>query len=483
MNEPACFGRFVVHGRIGVGGMGEVFRARGDEGAVALKLMRPELATDAHHRKLFLVEASLGKRLLHPNLVRQYDAGESRGTLWLALELVDGLSLARVLKAGALSPSVAAYVMLELLAALAYVHDEGLVHRDVSAANVLVSRRGAVKLSDFGVAKAADLSLTRTNEEKGKPAYMAPEQLGGRDSVDGRVDLFAAGVLLYRMTMGAAPFTDVAEWLRDGCPLAPRGPLAAIVTRAMAPDREHRFADARAMADALRALLPPRPDAAAELGVLVQRGVEAAEAIGDLDRLVMAAFGGETSRRERTAVARRGDTISGELAVGHDASLEITPGQRGRRVAWARRLLPALAVASALALALLAPRRARPHLAEPPPRPFSDAALAAPTAPPVARATPPARLPRAPVASSARPATRERARPPEVPRGYLTLDTQPWGTVYLDGKRLGVTPFARVAVPAGRHRLSVDVQDSGTRRPLVVRVAPRSETQLVAQLR
>jgi serine/threonine protein kinase len=378
--------------------------------------------------------------------------------------------------------------MLELLSALAYVHEEKLVHRDVSAANVLVSRAGEVKLSDFGVAKAADLSLTRTNEEKGKPAYMAPEQLGGRESVDGRVDLFAAGVLLHRMTMGTAPFADVAEWLRDGCPLSPQGPLAAIVTRAMAADREHRFADAHEMAAALRALLPPPPDAAAELGALVRHCVQSAEAIGDLDRLVMAAFGGETSPRERTAVAPRSEAISGELAVVPDASSgEITLGQAGRRPLL-RRWLPGLAVAAALALAILSPQRSRPRSAEPPPPPISDAELAPPPLPPPARPLP-ARIVRAPasvqrvLAASARASTRERARAPELTRGYLTLDTQPWGTVYLDGKRLGVTPFARVAVPAGRHRLSVDVEDSGRRRPLVVRVAPRSETQLVAQLR
>jgi hypothetical protein len=471
MPGAARFGRFTVEGRLGVGGMGEVFRARGDEGSVALKLMRPELAADAHHRRLFLAEAQLGARLEHPNLVRQLDAGESHGSLWLALELVDGVSLARVLKSGPLPPEVASYVALELLAALEYVHARALVHRDVSATNVMVSRAGEVKLSDFGVAKAADPTLTRTNEEKGKPAYMAPEQLRehARGPIDGRVDVFAVGVLLYRMTVGEPPFSDVTEWLRAGCPLEPRGPLAPVIVGAMEPAREERFASAAAMALALRACLRPPPRAATELGARVRQSVEAAAPVGDLDRLVIAA---------ELATA----------AVDEVSSAPLVPSWAYR----ARRWLPLAGVAAAAALALAAPHGSRD--APLPSSPLRPGELAVPAPPPIAvapvvlsgtRPTPPSLRPAASAASHAAatratPAPRGRRGPPP---GYLTLDTQPGGTAYLDGKRLGVTPFARVPVPPGRHRVSINVEDSGRWRPVTVNVAPRAETRLAAQLR
>jgi hypothetical protein len=301
--------------------------------------------------------------------------------------------------------------------------------------------------------------------------------------------------------------SDVAEWLRDGCPLAPLGPLAPIIARAMAPDREQRFADADAMARALRAIVVPPPRASTELGARVRQCVQAAEAVGDLDRLVIAAFGGEASRRERTATAAatatpQGDVISGELAIDHETVVSTVVTRR--RLGWrARRWLPALAVLSAALIAWLAPRQSR--RAEANAAPIADGAgaprnvpeVAPPAAdelgvPTVATATttmkaPVTKLTAKPIAKtvpkSERVAVVEHARHAAPAIGYLTLDTQPWGAVYLDGKRLGVTPFARVAVPAGRHRLSVDVEESGKRRALVVRVAPRAETQLVAPLR
>lgn len=295
----AWFGRFVIEGRLGAGGMGEVFRARDGQRPIALKLMRPEIAADPRHRLMFVTEAQLAARLRHRNLVRLHDFGNTNGLLWMALDLIDGLPLDRLLDGGgALPAAVAGHVALELLDALAYVHAHAMVHRDVSATNVLVSTAGAIKLSDFGVAKLSTRSMTRTNEEKGKPSYMAPEQLRAhapRGPIDGRVDLFAVGVLLHRMTQGEAPFSDVAAWLYAGAPLAATGPLAAVIARAMRPDRRERFADARSMAAAILRDLPAAADGDTS-GVLAGRVRDAAlrpAPMADFDRLIIAALGAQ----------------------------------------------------------------------------------------------------------------------------------------------------------------------------------------------
>ncbi|HEX6838836.1 MAG TPA: serine/threonine-protein kinase, partial [Polyangia bacterium] len=301
------FGRFVIEGRLGAGGMGEVFRARDGQRPIALKLMRPEIAADPRHRLMFVTEAQLAARLRHRNLVRLHDFGNTNGLLWMALDLVEGLPLDRLLDGGALPPVVAGHVALELLDALAYVHAHAMVHRDVSAANVLVSTAGAIKLSDFGVAKLSSRSMTRTNEEKGKPSYMAPEQLREhapkgpprgppRGPIDGRVDLFAVGVLLYRMTEGEAPFSDVGAWLRAGAPRTASGPLAAVIARAMQPDRRERFADAKSMAAAILRDLPGAADGdpAGLLAARVRDCAAVATPMADFDRLIIAALGAQS---------------------------------------------------------------------------------------------------------------------------------------------------------------------------------------------
>jgi serine/threonine-protein kinase len=614
----ARFARFAVHSRIGVGGMGEVFRARCPEvGEIALKLMRPEIASDEHHRRMFLAEAEVGALLAHPNLVRQIDYGETNRILWLAMECVDGVALDRLVKPLPLSAEVAAYVILELLAGLSHVHDQGLVHRDVSAANVLVSTKGEVKLSDFGVAKVrGGVSLTRTNEEKGKPSYMAPEQLRGLGTlarpVDWRIDLFAAGVLLHRMTQGRGPFNDVSEWLREGCPLAASGPLAPVITRAMAREPSERYATAAAMAQAVREHQPVSARAVGQLVARVTQCLEAEPPISPLDRLIIASVtAGQMDQMEpvpasgtapwglpagvgadgtdpidlprgvvpavasgieidstaplglpRGAVideSRRTDPVAPPF-VFRDAAADFTepttvsqdsratdplapafvfvdenaanastqptrvafdqsrPGPVERMAlpddalvttprlpvlslpapAWKRFSAPGAVVFAALVLSLTwwrlpaasepVAEPATPVVASspplPPPRapvlpePAAPRGLAAPV--PIARAGVRAQPPR----EQPSPARRIRRAPQESgPTGYLTLDTQPWGTVYLDGRRVGVTPFARVAVPAGHHRLSIDLEDSGRRRPLAVLVAAAQETRLSLQLK
>jgi len=202
---------------IGAGGMGEVWVATrplpdGEQQRVAIKRLPQRFAGDPSYRRILLEEARLSQLLSHPNIVHTIDAGEAEGEVYIAMELIDGLDLSRVNKLLAaqgerLSASVAAYIVAEVLRGLAYAHNlehEGelisLVHRDVSPHNVMLSTTGAVKLTDFGVARLSSEDTSGTHV-KGKARYMPPEQLRGESRSPG-VDLFAAGAVLQELLDG-----------------------------------------------------------------------------------------------------------------------------------------------------------------------------------------------------------------------------------------------------------------------------------------
>nr|HEX4315302.1 serine/threonine-protein kinase [Kofleriaceae bacterium] len=222
VREQDLMGKYLLHERLGAGGMAEVFRATyspegGFEKAVVVKRVLPEIASRTDGERflaMFREEASLGASLAHPNVVQVLDAGTFRDRYVVAMELVDGASLARVLRRGGALPAFAvAYVGAELAAALDYIHARvdrdgtslQLVHRDVNPPNVLVSRLGEIKLSDFGVAHAVNRASLDAGRVYGKLGYLAPEQVDG-SAIDGRADLFALGLVLYELAVGAPLF-------------------------------------------------------------------------------------------------------------------------------------------------------------------------------------------------------------------------------------------------------------------------------------
>ncbi|MDQ3038134.1 MAG: serine/threonine protein kinase, partial [Myxococcota bacterium] len=240
--------------RLGRGGMAEVLLAEDASGArVALKRVLAEHAGDARFHRMFLDEARIAAALDHPGIVRVLASGEHEGVPWLAMELVEGADVATLLelsreRSQPMPELVALHIAGEVARALAAAHEargaDGtpleIVHRDVSPGNVLVAQSGAVKLGDFGIAKARDrLERTSAGVTKGKMAFMAPEQMLGAD-IDRRADVFALGCTLHALLTGRSAIGDegdVATLMSGGeLPLSPAlaDDVRAIVARAVA---------------------------------------------------------------------------------------------------------------------------------------------------------------------------------------------------------------------------------------------------------
>lgn len=270
--------------RIGVGGMAEVFLARsvgaeGVEKTLVIKKILPELATDERFVEMFIAEAKIAMGLNHPNVVQIYDFGKVGRDYYLAMEHVDGEDLGHLLRAGQragrpLALGDALFVTIELARGLDYAHrrTDGfgrsleLVHRDVSPQNVLISRDGAVKLVDFGIAKATSVREDRPGLVKGKYRYMSPEQARGEE-VDQRSDLFSLGALMFELVCGRPLFraesTEDLLSLVSGAvvpdikaihPQIPEA-LEHLMYKALSRDREERPASAREMQRAMTRVL------------------------------------------------------------------------------------------------------------------------------------------------------------------------------------------------------------------------------------
>lgn len=269
---PTKIGKFEVHAVLGRGGMGVVYRARDARLGrdVAIKTLTEGFSGNPEMLKRFYHEASQTSALRHPNIVIVFDAGDQDGMPYLVMEYVEGESLEAVLKERKQIPlELRLSIVEQVCMALAYAHRNGVIHRDVKPANIIMQRDGTAKLLDFGIARAdsnrLDQSLTSTGTLIGTPAYMAPERLQGAP-VDGRSDVFSVGVLLYQLITNQLPFDAefpaiIQQILRD----EPRAPsqivrdcppsLDAIVARALAKQPPDRYPYADEMGSDLIAVI------------------------------------------------------------------------------------------------------------------------------------------------------------------------------------------------------------------------------------
>src|ERR1700677_882528 len=211
VNDPRLYSnRYQVTHLIARGGMAIVYRAQDTllNRAVALKILYPELSEDPLFVERFRREAQAAANLSHPNIVPVFDWGEDGETYFIVMELVDGVSLAEMLRSSVtLTAARSAQIVAQVAAALGYAHRSGVVHRDVKPGNILITRDGQVKVTDFGIAQAVSSEdhLAEAGSVMGTATYFSPEQASG-EAVDGRSDVYALGVVLYEMLVGRPPF-------------------------------------------------------------------------------------------------------------------------------------------------------------------------------------------------------------------------------------------------------------------------------------
>jgi len=277
-------GRYQLGSPLGVGGMARVYLAtdRVLERQVAVKVLSPPYAQDPVFVARFRREARSAARLSHPNIVAVFDSGSDADQPYLVMEYVAGQSLAQLLaREGWLAPHRAAELAIEVCKALAAAHAQGLVHRDVTPANVLVGEDGRVKVTDFGIVKAAaTTTLTGTGTVLGTAAYLSPEQAQG-GPVDARSDLYSLGCVLYELLCGTAPFGSGADSpavaiatrhvSEPPAPPSAHNPqvdpeLDAVVLTALAKDPAHRYQRAIELQDALEQVLARDAVAAGRVG-------------------------------------------------------------------------------------------------------------------------------------------------------------------------------------------------------------------------
>ena len=263
-------GRYEIFSELGIGGMGKVYHARDPrfKRDVAVKVLPREFMHDPQFGARFEREATTIAALEHPSILPVYDYGDQDGQPFLVMRYLPGGSLADKLKAGPLDLSDAAEVLQRIGAALDYAHSKGVIHRDLKPGNILFDEAGRAFLTDFGIARIteASASLTGTSVVIGTPAYMSPEQVHGDKELDGRTDIYALGATLFEMLTGKQPYyaetptkvmmkhvldpvpnvLDLKPDLAQGC--------QTIIARAMAKERDDRYATATDLAKDVRRL-------------------------------------------------------------------------------------------------------------------------------------------------------------------------------------------------------------------------------------
>ncbi len=260
--------RYEILERIGTGGMAVVYKARCHRlnRLVAIKILKPELASDEDFLRRFQSESQAVAMLSHINIVSIYDVCRSDGLDYIVMELIDGMTLKQYMqKRGMpLNWREALHFVAQIVRALGHAHSRGIVHRDIKPHNIMVLRDGSVKVTDFGIARLTSAAqATLTQEALGSVHYISPEQAKG-SQVDGRSDLYSVGVMLYEMLTGRLPFEGetpvfVAIQHINSIPIAPRElnpdipeALEAITMKAMAPNADQRYLSAEEMLEDLK---------------------------------------------------------------------------------------------------------------------------------------------------------------------------------------------------------------------------------------
>jgi serine/threonine-protein kinase len=535
--RPTRYGKYTLVAKLATGGMADIFLARlhgaaGFEKLMCVKRLLPQLAKDPQFVSMFLSEAKIAAQISHPNVCQVFELGEVEGSYFIAMEYLEGVPLAVFrrtdLYASRPDPRLVAGLGLQACEGLHHAHQlkhaDGssldVVHRDVSGNNLFATVDGIVKVLDFGIAKAHDRGAvkTSTGAVKGTYAYMAPEQLRG-ERLDRRTDVFALGVVLWELLAQRYLFRRDTDFLTFQAITSEAPPslgeiradvppaLADAIARALARERDQRFATARAFGEALATAVAPLG------GPLQAGGIADALERGFVDRL--------RDQRAMLRQVRDGRTFDLDTEVGADVGHGVattpisglldagapspSPSPSGRTTSttvnvrlgrspwwWAVGVIVAAAVAVAVTMVARGHDSEQPRVDVPVAAPVAmgeptrtassrehaPPAVAPPTAPEMVTpppVTPPG--PPTPPSPPVRPPVQRPASP--VAPGFITIDATPYATISIDGRALGDTPLVRVELSPGRHAVrAVSSGDGSVRTATVVIESGKTATTL-----
>jgi len=500
MTEVRRFGSYYLLKKIATGGMAELYKARksgekGFEKLLAIKTILPHLASNEEFASMFIDEAKVASVLEHQNIVQIYDLGRIEDTYCIVMEYVRGRDLKHVLyrakKANKpLSLDHVCTIASSILSGLSYAHRKkdkgvelGIVHRDISPPNIIVSYEGAVKIVDFGIAKVATRSQdTKVGIVKGKVSYMSPEQAHG-ERLDQRSDVFSVGSVMYEMLTGAKLFDGENDmevmkkvWAAKVEPLPselnPGVPklLEKIIIKSLARERDMRFQSAADMHHALQQFMHEAgyTGGAEALSTQMQSMFryeidKEVQEEDEWDRAI-ASQNGHGHASETTGAALPGNAADGTLGTVRGSKQVLVPsgqepadkpdGAAKTGLPFKVKVMTGLALVSAIALAVLfytgthAGSKGEPAPAKP--------KAVVPDAPHAAVPAPAKDTPAAPTAKSDKaPSTQPRAKEASAVKATASITSEPSGVpAYVDGRPAGNTPLRLADVkPAGRHRV------------------------------
>lgn len=485
-------GRYVIVEEIGQGAMGVVYKAVDPliDRTVAIKTINLDLSKEelANFEKRFQREVQSAGKLNHPNIVTVYDVGRTEGVAYMAMEFLEGKELREILDSGVVLPiEKVVHIATQVAEGLGFAHEHGIVHRDVKPSNVMVLKNGLVKITDFGIAQMSSATRTISGMVMGSPKYMSPEQVVGQ-TVDGRSDIFSLGVMLYEMLTGKTPFSGdnisaIMYQILNDEPIPPKTfnqsipeAINFIVLRALAKHPDKRYQNAKEMARDLKrykTLELPVPGEEPKQPEPMERRKLLRDNLGDATQIIPS------------------------LVMGDHPSLS-THGAASQESWWAgltfhRFLLyaaiPAMIITFAVVVTLSKIRQAppvsdsiAPSVASQPAAPdtAAQATLAQPAPPQTPAAQPEtpkiaektlldklsdkvtAKQPKAKTeknkianTDSAR-KTDEPPKPAAAGESRVTFAISPWGEVFVDGKRQGVSPPLRdLKLSAGKHTILI----------------------------
>jgi serine/threonine-protein kinase len=458
--DRRAVGRYVIAAELGRGAMGTVYQAEDPLGGhkVALKVLAFDRlpAGDSDLRERIVRAAKAAARLDHPNIVTIHEVGEcSDGSAYIAMEALSGLTLSQSLDIGIEFPVRKVIdVAMRVLCGLDYAHQQGVVHGDIRPANIMLAHHGMVKIMDFGIGLTPGADKAPDGNMRGAPVYLAPEQVTG-GAVDARTDLFALGVILHELLTGKNPFiADSMQMVMHNilhldppapATLNPEVPpaLDRVVMQALAKEPAARFASASEMSRMLAPMCSfvddGRGDSGAEHEPPGTRDgattatpcTSPAAGLSTGDATGARPFGWQELALWGAAVIVLGAVLGQVISPGDDAAPTPLPPA------------PLAAVPGAANLTLVDPASVAPTVARDPApaEPVAPLPPTNPTEPAVAAATVPA------------PTAKDPATPAP---GQLKLAVSPWGEVYVNGRRRGVTPPLRVLeLPPGTHRIEI----------------------------